>query len=937
MRNSIISAALAIAAAFVATSCAQEMVPAKSGIFVGILDQFGDVTKTALTSTHGVEWESTDLVRINDGIYNVTPQSPATKATFTFSSGTEPTSGTYYAYYPSTIFDGTKATLPETQTYAADKITNNPMYATSETKSLSFHNLCGLVEFTLKGDETVKRIDINAASGGLSGEFTVSGNAAVLTDAAKTANKGVILDCGSGVALNNADGVKFRIAIPAGTYSLTFTFYDTTGKMFHKVTKNDAKVAANTIYAFTEAPFFDEPDYLCFEALEAPVALETYKLNSYNANALEYLTQSASGTYGEWTTVEYNASLPTLANVGDKIYFRAKEKRTVAQTTDNHIEFACSGGKMKASGDILYLVDPSGFASLQGYDFECLFRYCSTLVDASKLKLSSNVLAQDCYYGMFLGCTMLTAAPETLPAEALAANCYESMFSGCTALTSAPALLPAMELQEKCYADMFYGCTSLTTTPVLPAKNLATKCYNEMFKGCTSLTTVSTLPATTLAVDCYYEMFNGCSSLETCPALPATELPEGCYDLMFSNCTSLKTAPDLPATKIGTRSYGRMFKGCTSLTTATSFNATELATNCCPEMFSGCTSLTAAPAILPATTLKSSCYYQMFYGCTALTKAPVLPARTIASTSYREMFQGCSKLNEIVCFATNIATGSPTVNSYFWVNGVSSNGKIIVAKGYKDDWYGNVSNKKPENFTVVEAIPGTFSVSATKRVSFSIGNLWSKPSSNQWNFETNQYDYTPKVEGAYSTDHVCLFYWETTGNYGGNNLCTTKTGTTSDVVDWGVPYCTTHSVPDGTWRTLTSNEWKYLLSDRGTGKTFFKPGVTVNGVANCLIIAPDGNTVDIATSYDDTAWKAAEALGFVCLPPAGFRGKDSMSENVYVYNVGTNGYYCSSTAYSTTESATMSFNSSVDPPTVTPQNFGPRESGYSVRLITDID
>ena len=44
---------------------------------------------------------------------------------------------------------------------------------------------------------------------------------------------------------------------------------------------------------------------------------------------------------------------------------------------------------------------------------------------------------------------------------------------------------PAMT--NECYTGMFQGCTSLTTAPELPATSLANFCYGYMFQGCTNI------------------------------------------------------------------------------------------------------------------------------------------------------------------------------------------------------------------------------------------------------------------------------------------------------------------------------------------------------------------------------------------------------------------------------------------------------------------
>ena len=111
-------------------------------------------------------------------------------------------------------------------------------------------------------------------------------------------------------------------------------------------------------------------------------------------------------------------------------------------------------------------------------------------------------LAEGCYYGMFYGCTSLTAAPSLLPATTLANFCYSYMFYDCTSLTAAPSLLPATTLAENCYSEMFEGCVSLTAAPDLPATTLAENCYGEMFYGCAKLSSVTCLATDISASNC---------------------------------------------------------------------------------------------------------------------------------------------------------------------------------------------------------------------------------------------------------------------------------------------------------------------------------------------------------------------------------------------------------------------------------------------------
>ena len=248
------------------------------------------------------------------------------------------------------------------------------------------------------------------------------------------------------------------------------------------------------------------PDYLCFTAEQAgsTVAMAVNGTPT-KGQAFEYSTDGTN-----WSVFIPGTTTITLANVGNKVYFRGNN-RTVSESTSIYYRFAMSG-KIAASGNIMSLLD--------------------------KTCQNTRISNKYCYYAMFNGCTSLTTAPA-LPATTLADNCYKHMFSNCTSLTTAPSL-PATTLADNCYHYMFNKCTSLTTVPALPATTLKSDCYRAMFYGCTSLTTAPALPATTLANYCYNSMFNGCTSLTTAPSLPATTLANYCYYYMFSYCTSLQ-------------------------------------------------------------------------------------------------------------------------------------------------------------------------------------------------------------------------------------------------------------------------------------------------------------------------------------------------------------------------------------------------------------
>ena len=195
------------------------------------------------------------------------------------------------------------------------------------------------------------------------------------------------------------------------------------------------------------------PDYLCFTAEEArsTVAMAVNRTPT-KGQAFEYSTDGTN-----WSEFIPGTTTITLANVGDKVYFRG-DNTTIGESVSVYYKFVMSG-KIAASGNIMSLLD--------------------------KTCQSTTISNNYCYHYMFYNCTSLTTAPA-LPATTLANSCYNSMFRGCTSLTTAPAL-PATTLADSCYNSMFANCTSLTTAPALPATTLADSCYGGMFSGCTSL------------------------------------------------------------------------------------------------------------------------------------------------------------------------------------------------------------------------------------------------------------------------------------------------------------------------------------------------------------------------------------------------------------------------------------------------------------------
>jgi hypothetical protein len=170
-------------------------------------------------------------------------------------------------------------------------------------------------------------------------------------------------------------------------------------------------------------------------------------------------------------------------------------------------------------GNIMSLLQGSGFPDgswnfTSDRVFQNLFNGNIKLINASNLVMPTTTLVRECYYGMFEGCTSLTAAP-TLPATTLANQCYQRMFRGCTSLTDVPSELPATYLADECYSNMFYGCTSLTAAPKLPSRGLSYYCYNWMFGGCTNLKYIKAMFITSPSKTYTQNWVNGVAAIGT--------------------------------------------------------------------------------------------------------------------------------------------------------------------------------------------------------------------------------------------------------------------------------------------------------------------------------------------------------------------------------------------------------------------------------------
>ena len=229
-----------------------------------------------------------------------------------------------------------------------------------------------------------------------------------------------------------------------------------------------------------------------------------------------------------------------------------------------------------------------------------------------------------------------------------------------------------------------------------------------------------------------------------------------------------------------------------------------------------------------------------------------------------------------------------------------------------------------------------FSVSSSKKVYFSKGNLQYQASTGTWRFTDSQTSIASSNNTNISSSYsgwIDLFGWGTGSN---PTISVTNNSSYTTFNDWGNNPISNGGNTANIWRTLSYGEWDYLLVSRETYSGYHYAKATVNGVKG-LIILPDGwrtyfytlNSLDTpgAAFSDNTisssTWTSSlENHGAVFLPVAGFRTGTTYTANV--------GYYWSSTSYTSDNAQYMFFeDNTVD------THYHNRFNGFSVRLVSD--
>lgn len=272
-----------------------------------------------------------------------------------------------------------------------------------------------------------------------------------------------------------------------------------------------------------------------------------------------------------------------------------------------------------------------------------------------------------------------------------------------------------------------------------------------------------------------------------------------------------------------------------------------------------------------------------------------------------------------------------------------------------------------------------FSISATKHVKFSAGNLQCNPalftstSPKAWLIAHNQYDrlsntFNENIDET-TNHYVDVFGWATSGYeqdvdgdlighypyqteednsryYAGaanNNL------TGNSLYDWGrynarggrIYYGETQSVLPVAerWRTLSQEEWQYLLGSR-TNATNLRGYATIDGVRG-FVILPDSWTLPTGASFTPNGpnnnytlqqWAKMEKAGAIFLPTSGVR-----VDATTVDGWNQEGWYWTGTVRMAARCYAIQFTNNGSTTDLDMGASAPRYYGMSVRLVSPID
>lgn len=442
----------------------------------------------------------------------------------------------------------------------------------------------------------------------------------------------------------------------------------------------------------------------------------------------------------------------------------------------------------------------------------------------------------------------------------------------------------------------------------------------------------------------------------------------------FEGCTGL-TSVVFPNSIVFIQSYA--FAGCSSLTEITIPNSVTSIGGVNP--FGNCHNLAQI------TVESGNAYYDSRDNCNAIinTSTNCLISGSLNSVIPNSVTSlGQDAFYGIPISSLTVLAETPPIVGVYALADVNRDIPIYVPCGSLEAYQNAVGwNEFTNSIEMCDGVPtgaiiAPFTVNGNGgQVYFSLGNLQYQASTDTWRFAENQWDFVGNetygtvyengvkcnnslVSATYD-GWIDLFGWGTSGyNHGavsyqpwsvsnnnndyyayGSPTCNLfdQNGT----ADWGYNAISNGGNQEGLWRSLTNDEWKYLLNQRNTSSGILYAKATVNDVCGVLLLPDNWNasTYNLTHTNNESAsynynvisledWEnILQNAGVVFLPACWSRVGTEMDLSRYTW-----GQYWTASYINSYMAYPISFSSGhLDPCSI--NGYDERRNGQGVRLV----